>query len=82
MSPRGQEHGMSRETGAVNNKIYYPSGISVRGTAVCWNLQSGIEGEKLGGIPKRIEEGRCDAVACQHPPVRRLGIEREEVGKL
>lgn len=51
MSPRGQEHGMSRGTGTVNNKIYYPSGIPVRGTAVSWSWPSGIEPETVGGDP-------------------------------
>lgn len=73
MSPRGREHGMSRGTGAVNNKIYYPSGIPGRETAICWNWPSGIEGDATGGIPKRIEEGRCSAVACQHPQLEVRG---------
>lgn len=68
MSPRGREHGMAGGTGAVNNKIYYPSGCpreGADGDRCSLELPVRCGGGITGGIPKRMEEGRCIAVACQ-----------------
>lgn len=68
MSPRGREHGMAGGTGTVNNKIYYPSGCPREGAdrdRSSLELAVRYGGEIAGGIPKRMEEGRCGAVACQ-----------------
>ncbi len=68
MSPRGREHAMAGGTGTVNNKINYPSGRPREGAdrdRCSLELAVRYGGGITGGIPKRMEEGRCGAVACQ-----------------
>lgn len=80
-SPRGREHGMAAGTGAVNNKIYYPLGRPGRGAdADCCSLEFSVRLRRGGGIPKRMEEGRHCAMACQLPQSEGEGWRDREHG--